>query len=210
LSSEARVRAPRAPAPASAQPAQPAHGEVIARCVLPRRPRAVRIVTGTAAQFVARERELALAAAFERGRVAGDQSARTGAAGALEAASERLDEACQRLAPELATSAVELAIEIARSLVRIEVSAGRHALERIVRETLAASSVGRGACTVHLSPADAARLEGVAFRANTRIEADPEIEPGDVHVSSPQGLLVREIDEALASIREKILGELAP
>jgi hypothetical protein len=96
------------------------------------------------------------------------------------------------------------------SLTRSEIRAGRHDIERIVREALAASGVGRGEALVHVHPSDAARLAEVPFRANTRIEADPALRAGDVHVTCAQGVLVREIDEALGGLRERLRQELCP
>ena len=81
-------------------------------------------------------------------------------------------------------------------------------IPRIVRDTLSASGVGRGACVVHVHPRDAERLRGVPFRSGTEIEADPEVAEGDVHVTTPHGLLVREIDELLLAVRSRLHGEL--
>ena len=81
-------------------------------------------------------------------------------------------------------------------------------MERIVRETLQAAGVGRGTCVVHLNPSDAARLADVVFRAGTTLESDPEVAPGDVHVTTPRGLLVRDVEAAVASIGERLRGDL--
>ena len=139
----------------------------------------------------------------------GELRARNSAAGALEAACAQLERAREEAAAALARQSVELAVEIAGVLVRREIEAGRHALETIVRESLAASGVGRGACVVHLNPSDATMLAEVRFRAGTTIEADDAIPRGDVHVSTPHGLLVRETAEALRSIHDRLLGALA-
>jgi len=37
---------------------------------------------------------------------------------------------------------------------------------------------------------------------------DPSVARGSVHVTTPQGLLVRDLDEALRSIGERLLGDL--
>jgi flagellar biosynthesis/type III secretory pathway protein FliH len=142
-------------------------------------------------------------------RAVGLRGAGLRAAAALDAACARLDQAREEAAASLALHAVQLAVEIAQTLVRAEVSAGRHDLEAIVREALAASGVGRGDCVVHLNPLDAAAVADVRFRAGTRIEADEAVRRGDVQVSTPHGLLVREIPEALRSIHERLLGELS-
>src|SRR5262245_40035709 len=130
------------------------------------------------------------------------------AAGALDLAAQQLAESPQQLLAEITSAVVDLASEIARAVVRSEIAAGRHDIERIVRETLSASGVGRGACVVHVHPRDAERLRGVPFRSGTEIEADPEVAEGDVHVTTPHGLLVREIDELLAAVRIRLHGEL--
>ena len=58
------------------------------------------------------------------------------------------------------------------------------------------------------SPSDAERLKPLPFRSGTKIEADPEVAPGDVHVTTPHGVLVRDQDEVLEAIRNRIRGEL--
>lgn len=171
---------------------------------LPRLPKAVRVVPGTGGDYVG----ACLRAEFQRGVEEGRRLAAQEAAGSLERASTEIGAACERLMPDLASSAVDLAVEIARTIVRAEVAKNRHDIEKIVRETLAASGVGRGACVVHVSPSDAERLKPLPFRSGTKIEADPEVAPGDVHVTTPHGVLVRDQDEVLEAIRNRIRGEL--
>jgi flagellar biosynthesis/type III secretory pathway protein FliH len=173
------------------------------------RPIGVRIVDTTRAGFVARRARETEEAAFARGRGEGHKAAIAGAAGALLRASESIGEAQKQAASDIARDATRLAVEIARTLLRTEIDAGRYDIERIVRETLQASGAGRGACIVHLNPVDIARLEGVVFRTGTRLEPDPEVPPGDVHVTTQRGLLVRDVEQALASIAERIEGDLA-
>jgi flagellar biosynthesis/type III secretory pathway protein FliH len=173
------------------------------------RPTGVRIVDATRAGFLARRAREAEENAFARGRAEGHQAALAAAAGALLRASDSLQEAQKQGAADVARDATRLAIEIARTLLRCEIDAGRYDIERIVRETLQASGAGRGACVVHLNPVDVARLEGVVFRVGTRLEADPEVPPGDVHVTTQRGLLVRDVEQALAAIAERLEGDLA-
>lgn len=134
----------------------------------------------------------------------------------LAGAMRRIDDAVEelRLAREASDRAViedstRLALAIAREIVRTEIDAGRYDLERIVREALTASGAGRGACVVHLNPADVERLSGVAFRVATRLESDPEVAPGDVHVSTQRGTLVRDVDAALSTLAERFQEELS-
>ncbi len=131
------------------------------------------------------------------------------ACGALEQAGEQLVAAREAAESALASDAVHLAVEIARQLLRVEISEQNYGLEEIVRSTLAASEIKRGRCVVHLSPEDVAALEGVTFRDETEIAADPEIAPGTVVLETPKGLLVREPEAVLEDIREQLLQDLA-
>lgn len=146
-----------------------------------------------------RERE-----AFERGRADMRQSIGSG----FDAAVERLDAAREEALQHLNHTAVELAVDIARQLLRVELPAGHYDLVQIVRETLAFSGDSRGPCTVHLNPTDAAALADIPFRSGTQIESDPAVPRASVHVTTPHGLLVRDLDEALRSIGERLLGDL--
>lgn len=157
------------------------------------------------ARLLARREAAARAAGEAAGRAELEQSLGR----ALEAALARLDADRDEAATQLARTAVELALEIARTLLRLEIPAGRYDLEAIVREALACSETGRGDCVVHVNPLDAERLTRVPFRAGTELEADHGVPRGSVHVTTPQGLLVRDLDLALDSIRERLLGGLA-
>lgn len=143
-----------------------------------------------------------------QGRVEGERAAQLASAAALEAAAVRLDAARTAAEGELAHTAVDLAVEIARVLLRVEIPPGRYDLEGMVREALSFSDVERGRCVVHLNPADAASLKEVRFRAGTEIEPDAGVPRGSVHVTTPQGLLVRELDAALRSIAERLHEEM--
>ena len=170
-------------------------------------PRAAALAEGDLEGSLARRVERLERAAYLRGESAGR-------ARALSEGARRLDEALAELeARSVASNAavvsdsVELALAIAAELVRCEVSARRHGVETIVRETLAASGVGRGGCRVHVAPEDAAVLSKLAFRAGTSIEADPDVPAACVQVETPQGLFVRDIDAALASIAARLREE---
>ena len=77
-----------------------------------------------------------------------------------------------------------------------------------IRETLQASAVGRQSCVVHLNPVDRDRLAEVHFRSGTVLESDPDVPPGDVHVSTQHGLLVRDLDDTLRAVSERLQEEL--
>lgn len=144
----------------------------------------------------------------EAARARGARDAQASLGIDIEGAVARLDASREQAVEQLAHTAVELALEITRSLLRTEIPEGRYDLEAIVREALAFSGTGRGRCTVHVNPVDAAKLEQVQWRAGTEIEPDHEVARGSVHITTPQGLLVRDIDDAITSIRERLLGEV--
>jgi flagellar biosynthesis/type III secretory pathway protein FliH len=144
-----------------------------------------------------------------RARAEGERAGRA-------AAGEWLDQAAERVAAQeaearaaLARTASELALEIARTLLRREVGRGQYELETMVRETLAEAATGRSPCVVHLNPVDHARLADVRFRSGTRLESDEGVARGDVHVETSLGLLVRDLDGALDSIAKRLREELA-
>lgn len=148
-------------------------------------------------------------AAYEAGLAAGQAAAVRSSAAALDAALAALEGQVEQAQAELARHAIELGVEVARALVRTRIEAGDYDLERVVRGALSDAGVGRGRVTVHLHPDDHARLEGIAFRGETHLEADPALPAGDVHLSTPRGLLVRDVEGALESIREQLLEDLS-
>lgn len=171
-------------------------------------PSAARVVPAAPVEAFAAIVRRAVDAAFERGREQGLRDAFAAAAGSLERASGEVAAAVEAARAEVGETAVRLALEIASTLLRAEVDAGRYDLERVVRDALEDSGVGRAPCTVHLNPVDLRKLDGVRFRAGTELVGDPAVSPGDVHVATADGLLVRELDRAVRSIGERILGDL--
>ena len=153
------------------------------------------------------EAEHVRAALAEERRAAHEEATRT-AARALEAAAEALDAAREQAVAALSGDAVSLAVEIARQILKVEITASNYDLEQIVRATLAASGVKRGHCVVHVHPEDAAMLDGVVFREETVLQPDTDVARGTVHVETPRGLLVREPAAALEEIREQLLEDL--
>ena len=146
--------------------------------------------------------------ALAEGIVQGMAIAREREAKALAEATQRLEERREELAGELAHSALELAVAIARQLVLAEVNRGGHDIEKIVREALAAASAGRSRCVIHVHPDDFEALRDARFRSGTSVQADIGVARGDVHVEAPMGLMVREIDEAIDAISQRLREEL--
>lgn len=130
------------------------------------------------------------------------------ATAALEAAGERIMEAIERAEESLSTDAIELGVEIARQILKVEIAASNYDLERLVRSTLGASDVKRGHCVVFLNPDDIEMIDGITFRKETELRGDASVPRGSVHVETPRGLLVRDPNAALEEIREQLLEDL--
>ena len=146
--------------------------------------------------------------AFAKGVEEGRRLEREDATGRLDAAVAGITSTQEAAEAALAKTSVELAITIARALLRAEIPAGNYNLEAIVRETLREASAGRSACVVHLNPADCARLADTTFRSGTTIQADEGVALAEVQVETALGLLVRESIDALDTIEEALLEEL--
>ncbi|MEM6672751.1 MAG: FliH/SctL family protein [Planctomycetota bacterium] len=157
-----------------------------------------------AADFERERVERTAAIAYARGR---DDALREAGA-LLQAAAERLDAAREAAEETLSSDAVELAVEIARQLLKVEVDAAGYDLETIVRAALAAADVDRGHCVVRLHPSDAEAVSSVALREGTEIRSDEDVPRGSVQVQTPRGLLVRDPEAALDEIREQLLEDL--
>ena len=150
-----------------------------------------------------------LARARAAGVAEGSRLSAQRAAGALDGAVQELEEFRRGVVATLSHDAVDLALAIARRLLRAHVPRGDFDLEGMVRETLEVATSERGHCTVHLHPEDLASLEGAAFRSGTRLEGDVGVSRGDVHVETSMGLVVRELDSLLDRIGEGLREELS-
>lgn len=144
-----------------------------------------------------------------RARAEGERKGLAEAGAALDAVVTRLVASEEEARTALATGAVELALEIARTLLCGEIQRDRHDVERIVRNVLAEAATGRAPCVVHVHPSDHARLAQTKFRSGTRIEPDAGVSKGDVHVETSLGVLVRELDDALQAIGRRLKEDLA-
>lgn len=171
------------------------------------KPISVQMVSGLE-EVTAKLRQKEFEAAYRQGLEDGLRQAREQGVQAVEATLEQLDTAAERAQAELSQASVELAIEITSLLVGMRISTGEYDLESIVRGALADSGVGRGACVVHLNPEDHAALAETQFGSGTTLDIDPNLPKGDVHLTTPRGMLVREMEATLTSIREQLLEEV--
>lgn len=153
--------------------------------------------------------EVEIEAARAEGHADGHAEALAGAAAVLSQAAEDFDAGREECASEVSRAAVELGIEIARRLVRSELSTDRHDIEAIVREVLASSTGSRTTTRIHVSPSDAERLSEVTFRAATELVPDEGVPIGSVRVETPQGVIVRDIDECMLAIATRLTQEVS-
>lgn len=170
------------------------------KLLLPHRPKSVRLFEGDLNDLL----EIEIARAYERGR----EDALAGSCTIMGEAADRIDAARVEATREISAFATRFAASIAKHLIHIEIEQGNHAIEKMIRETLAESGVGRGKCVVHVHPEDARSLESVTFRNQTEIEADPDVARGSVHVSTTDGLLVRDVDACIQLAAERIHEDL--
>ena len=139
----------------------------------------------------------------ERLRAEGFQLATQGPIECLERALEAIEADREEMLTKLAEHAAQIGVEIAQELLRKELKEANYDIKAIVRSVLEETSVG-GPHTLRVNPEDAAVLEEVSFRTGTVVEADPTVRRADVHLQTAQGVLVRDIDACLATIRENL------
>jgi flagellar biosynthesis/type III secretory pathway protein FliH len=171
-------------------------------------PEGATVQAGRIEDYVERSHGAELDAARLEGQADGRASALTGAAASLDAAASALEASREECISEVTKVAVELGLGIARRLVRAELAAERHDIEAIVRDVLASTSDGRTTTKIYVSPEDAASLEEVTFRAATEVISDEAVSTGSVRVETPQGVLVRDIDECMRSVADRLTKEV--
>jgi flagellar biosynthesis/type III secretory pathway protein FliH len=123
---------------------------------------------------------------------------------ALEGAVDALGEVRAELRNSVVETSVQLALEITQELVRKELSLGNYDIPAIVREVLSSASSASGTLVLRVNPEDASALSQMRFRSGTQVESDPTVRRGDVQLQTDQGLLVRNIDNCLQTIRESL------
>ncbi|MCY2931774.1 MAG: FliH/SctL family protein [Planctomycetota bacterium] len=138
------------------------------------------------------------------------ETARTAAAGAaLLDAAARLDAWRRDLPARIESQLVDLAVGIARKVLCQELQAGRYEIDPIVREALAGLDLRVGA-VVHLSAEDLARSGLAASEPGSdeavRYIADPQINPGECFVETPEGTVEATVEHQLARVSEELKG----
>ncbi len=147
---------------------------------------------------------------FLRGLEQGRAEVRAELAQQIENLASSLITDAQRNLIELAESSTRIGIAVARELLKLEVVAAGHDIESMVRDALSQLRSGRDVCEVTLHPDDFERLREVRFGSSVTLGDDAAVRRGDVVVTSPQGRLVRSLDESLEAIGEALRAELLP
>lgn len=163
---------------------------------------------GRIEDYLERSHDAEVEAARLEGLKDGSASALSGAAASLDAATTAMEAKREECLSEVTSLAVELALGIARRLVRAELAAERHDIEAIVRDVLASTSDGRTTTKIYVSPEDASRLNEVTFRSATEVVSDEAVSTGSVRVETPQGVLVRDIDECMRNLSDRLTKEV--
>jgi flagellar biosynthesis/type III secretory pathway protein FliH len=170
------------------------------KLILPTCPTSVGVFDGGLNEWYQRELEMA----YSRGH----NEALAGSCNLIAQAATRIDEARVEATREISSFATRFAASIAKHLLHIKIDEGQHEIEKMIREILAESGVGRGQCVVHVHPDDAQALSEVGFRKLTSIESDPEVPRGSIHVTTSEGLLVRDVDVCIQQAAERMHADL--
>ncbi len=157
--------------------------------------------------------------AYDRGVAAGERAGRDAAlkeSDATRRALERLQAelTAQRdaIALEAERHLVELAVAIARRLVRLQLALQPEALQEIVQQAL--TKIGRAdAAVIRVHPDALGRLDREALQLTPaaqgvrwiRLEADPQLQPGECIVATGQRLVDARIDSQLDWIEQALL-----
>ena len=159
----------------------------------------------------------AYAEGFETGTVEGYADGQRRAAADIIARCEILDAVTQQLVAPLATldedmvtSVAELALLIARHLVRRELKTAPGEVIGVVRETMRLLPIASRGTTLHLNPDDA-ELVRSALAIDTdgiswRVEADPLISRGGCIVETETSRIDATVESRIAAIASKMIG----
>ncbi len=129
----------------------------------------------------------------------------------LEKLLECLDAPLQELDRELEQSLVNLALLIARHLVRRELKADPGEVVGVVREAIAQLPLSARHIHLHLNPEDEPLVrEALALSErdrNWRIEADPRVSRGGCLVETESSYIDATVEARLAAIVARLLGD---
>jgi len=159
----------------------------------------------------------AYAEGFETGTAEGYADGQQRAAADIEARRQTLSAIAEQLAQPLATldeemvsSVAELALLIARHLVRRELKTAPGEVIGVVRETMRLLPIASRGTTLHLNPDDAELVrsalaidvDGISWR----VEADPLISRGGCIVETETSRIDATVESRIAAIASKMFG----
>lgn len=143
----------------------------------------------------------------ERTAVEAERAALASASAAVERAAAELAGLRRRVLAEAERQVLELAVEMARTVLRQEVDAGRHDPAPIVQAALA-QLPPRAEVTVRLHPSDFARYgSAAAGEGRLRVLADATVPAAGCRVECGQGVVEADPQRQLDEIRQTLLTE---
>lgn len=153
--------------------------------------------------------------AFERGREQGAleahraaQQVRAGHLQRIGSVIANLQAALDDLASRGADTLLDLSLEVARQVLRRELSVQRDAVLPVVHEAIALIVDHAAHPRVHLSPQDyelvSAELQDEAAPRGCRFISDPSVPPGGCRIETPQG----EIDATLETRWRRVIAAI--
>lgn len=190
---------------------------------LPLRPKVqgpiVRSLEEQAAEVMRQARERASQVekeAYEQGYAQGEKDGRTMGEKRFEATAQGLRLLCGELTNlrtsllrEAEEELVRLALDLARAVIRAEVSGGPEVALRSLREALA-SMAEEAAVTVRLNPADLDCLKGQGLLPEgARFEPDPKIAPGGCVAESERERFDARVERQLERLEEALRQEMS-
>ena len=169
-----------------------------------------------------RQREAVARQAYEaglaRGEADGREAARQASApllAALETTLSELDGVRARVRQHLEKEVVELALQVARRVIRHELSVSKDTILCVVREAMNRVE-DPGKIAIRLNPEDLKQIRGAGERFasvldnldSIQFEEDPGIECGGCYIQTDYGEIDARIQEQLRAVEEALRAEL--
>jgi flagellar assembly protein FliH len=146
-------------------------------------------------------------AGYNAGREAGAQAARD-AADRLLMTAANAQQSWHDLEQDLSEQVLDLALEVARQVLRHDYQARRDALIEVVQEAMQCVSEGALKPEMRLHPADVELVRGAIGdelqRGNWKLAEDHRIEPGGCRITTTQG----EVDATLPTRWRRVIAAL--
>jgi flagellar assembly protein FliH len=160
----------------------------------------VGVVDAVAADPAEIERLVAERLAPQRAALQREQAGLAASSRAMAKAAAELAELYEQAQARLEQQVMELAIDVARTVLMQEVQAGRYEIEAIVREALA-QVPARQEVVVHLSPADLERCSLAESPApGVRFVADANLAAASCLVETREGVVESSVEASLDAV----------